>query len=66
MKMVNPLGRSVGSGEIAIEPRGCMCSHGAQTTRNEADGCNVCSCQCDGGSKNRQANNGKAMAVVRY
>lgn len=65
MKIVNPLGKSVNFSENAVL-RGCMCSHSSQTSRSKADGCTVCKCQCDNGESNRQANYGKATAVVRY
>ena len=67
MKIINPLGKTVNFNEgMSIQPRGCKCSHGAQSTRSNADGCSVCKCQCDHGDANRQANYGHATAVVRY
>ncbi|GAA0106758.1 hypothetical protein UT300013_33830 [Paraclostridium sordellii] len=66
MKIVNPLGKTVSMSGHSADARGCMCNSGAQTARSNAGSCSRCACQCSSSSSNRQANFGKATAVVRY
>ncbi len=67
MNIINPLGQSVASSEeITKNPRGCMCSSGFQTTRDNAGSCFVCGCNCASGSTNRDANSDAANAKGAY
>ena len=67
MKIVNPLGKTVNKNdELSADPRGCMCSSGANTTRQNAGSCFICGCQCSSGITNRDANHAVAKNKVAY
>lgn len=60
MRLVNPVGREVGTGvEASYDLRACMCSSGFAANKGTHDNCSHCGCQCDGNysAANRSAAN---------
>lgn len=68
MKIVNPLGKNVNKNEeVSADPRGCMCSSGSNTVRNNAGSCFVCGCNCSTeNSLTREYNRSAAYNKLAY
>ncbi|MGL5713566.1 MAG: hypothetical protein ACRCXT_13750 [Paraclostridium sp.] len=67
MKIVNPFGKTVNkSGDVSADPRGCMCSSGSNTVRQNAGSCFVCGCHCANGETNFQNNRSAANSKLAY
>lgn len=62
MKIINPVGRSVGGGD---EPNACVCAKGFAGYRTSHDTFTHCGCGCDSDGAYRTGNRTKAITTIR-